>query len=274
MKTPKSVRLDIMMGLPGSGKTTYANKLYEESKSQAKLYSLDEMKKEHPKADIADVFCQALYYSTNKSRFIVDGLILTNDDLANIIEVVADRYICNVYIYHWNEDRETCLKNDGGRREDNSSAVILHAKYDTVDVDYIKEKLSEYNVVIQEVVEKKVKLKPDWELYFRKVGVRDGVICSQEWCTGGAYGNCWDNSMSSINPDEPCDFDELDNLLMEICPNVTFLQYKKIKKNCVSIAERYERQYYGGGIHYSHWECDLSKLYASLKELNIIVEGR
>ena len=67
-------------------------------------------------------------------------------------------------------------------------------------------------------------------------------------------------------------FEELDNLLEEIAPNVTFLHYKKIRSQCVKTEESYERDYYGGGCSYLNWVCDLEKLYDLLEQQGYIEE--
>ena len=100
----------------------------------------------------------------------------------------------------------------------------------------------------------------------------DKKLRSSRWCTGGAYGSCWSNSLSPVSADEPLEFEELDNLLEEIAPNVTFLHYKKIRSQCVKTEESYERDYYGGGCSYLNWVCDLEKLYDLLEQQGYIEE--
>jgi hypothetical protein len=100
----------------------------------------------------------------------------------------------------------------------------------------------------------------------------DKKLRSERWCTGGAYGNCWNDHLSPVSGDDPLEFDELDDLLEKIAPNVTFLHYKKIRNRCVSTEDSYESDYYGGGCNYMNWVCDLEELYSILEELGYIQE--
>ena len=166
------------------------------------------------------------------------------------------------------------MKNDGGRRDLSSSATILNAKYEKINMDYLNSELCDEGVVSIEVIPKQVVLKQGWERYFRhSITVdEDGKMRSNKWCTGGAYGNCWNDSMSPVSAENPVDFTALDKLLEEICPNITFLHYKKITKECVETESSYEADYYGGGCHYANWVCDLRTLYSVLENLGYINE--
>ena len=276
----QKICLHIMMGLPGSGKTTFANELQKNIGNNKFLYvDMDSLRSSYWYGKDQDIYELLRRSVANIKRehtdIIVDGLILTNEDVVNVVETVSvfakETF---VKIYRWDENRELCLKNDGGRRDLSSSGTILNAKYETIDMDYLHSELCDEGVTSIEVIPKKIVLKQGWERYFRHSTTvdKDGKIRSNKWCTGGAYGNCWNDSMSPVSAEDPVDFIALDNLLEEICPNITFLHYKRITKKCVETEHSYEADYYGGGCNYNNWACDLKKLYEVLEELGYITE--
>ena len=279
------IELHILMGLPGSGKTTFAeelkNKLMKKGNSRSvAVLSIDELRspmRYGKKATLREILsgelCRYVYKDTK--NVIIDGPVFTNEDIFQMIKATAPSFHkVTVTVYRWNEDRDTCLKNDGGRREIPSANTILHAPYEEVNVEELNEKIKDYDAQIVKVVNKTVYLKEGWDRYFRhKIYVSDDKkLRSSRWCTGGSYGSCWSDHLSPVSGDDPLEFEELDNLLEEIAPNVTFLHYKKIRSQCVKTEESYERDYYGGGCSYLNWVCDLEKLYDLLEQQGYIVE--
>jgi hypothetical protein len=94
-----------------------------------------------------------------------------------------------------------------------------------------------------------------------------------EWCSGGiSGGNCWgdDNHYAVEGESEP-EFTDLDNILNEICPNITYLQYKKLISKVIKEEDSYTQiEYYGNSTIYSYKTILLKDLYDALKELNIL----
>ena len=272
----KDIKLDILSGLPGSGKTTFAKELGKQSKNTCVIH-LDDVKDSlfYVKNKTIETLVQKGLCQRTKetNRIVLDGLFLTNQDLLKAISAVANCYnSVEVTIHRWDEDRDACVKNDGGRREVSSVTTILNATYETPDVEMLNKELAEQNTKIIDIVNHKVQLKPDWILHFRAHTWcdEDGKMRSQKWCTGGAYGNCWDSHLSPVSPDDPLTFTQLDELLEKVAPSITFLHYKKIEKECVSTEESYDRDYYGGGTTHLNWVCDLPKLYKMLNEFGYI----
>lgn len=277
------IELHILMGLPGSGKTTFAEgmkkrlSLKGNSRTCAVLH-MDELRsvmRYGKNASLREIISSEVYHRVRKEtkHLILDGPVFTNDDIFQVIKATAPSFHkVTVTIYRWNEDRETCLKNDGGRRELPSANTILHAPYEKVDVDGLNEQIKDFDAQIVKVINNKVVLKDGWDRYFRHIVhvSDDKKLRSEKWCTGGSYGSCWDDHLSPVSPDEPLEFDELDDLLEKIAPSVTFLHYKKIRSQCVETEESYERDYYGGGCNYMNWVCDLEKLYELLEKQGYI----
>lgn len=281
-----AIELHILMGLPGSGKSTFAEELREKLRTKCKrehsaiILSVDELKNKSPYGatlgeNIRRELSWRMYNETK--HIIVDGPIFTNEDLYQMIKETSACFRkekVDVTVYHWNKDRETCLKNDGGRRELLSATTILYAPYEEVDIDWLRKQLEKSNLREIKVIKKKVVLKEGWERYFRHMTSvsHDKKLRSKQWCAGGSCGNCWDNHLRTVDAEAPVDFDELDELLEKVAPNTTFLHYKKIRKQCVNTEEYYERDYYGGGVTYVNWVCDLEKLYKLLEAQGYISE--
>lgn len=280
MSKMTKIELDILMGLPASGKTTYAEK---NTKSPLDyLIDIDGIRddiwmrgKNLSIEAIIDIGMQRISYSARKriQRIVVDGLFLTNEHIRQVVEGVAKYYDeVSVVVHRWNEDRDTCLKNDGGRRENPSTNTILNAVYEDVDVEWLNSEIEEYQATIVNIVHHKVKLKEDWYCYLRtylSFG-KDGMLRSPTWITGGVYGNCYDNSMGAVSAEEPLEFDAFDNLLEKICPTITFLHYKRLRQYCVSIEDTREDDYYSGYTLKNNWVCDLQKMYEKLSELGYV----
>jgi hypothetical protein len=99
-------------------------------------------------------------------------------------------------------------------------------------------------------------------------------VLHHEWVTGGVSGgSCWDQGESRHYPrdgqPEP-DFTELDNVLESLCPNLSFLQYKKLASAIIKVESRTEDEYYGNSTTYSVKLVRLGDLYDKLKELKLI----
>lgn len=266
----KNINVEIMMGLPGSGKTHYTK---EHENRHAGIYAvvLDELSdirvygKRHSMEELVQLGADKYYRYAQ--TILLDGPFFTNEHLRVALHAVAQEYgVVTVTIHHWLEDRETCLKNDGGRREVPSSITIQTATYERPNANWLNEQLAGNDVHVIKVVEHTVKLKPDWLRFWRPIKWHeDGMMYSMSWCTGGCWNDCWGGS-SPVSPEDPYDFKELDELLEKIAPNLTFLQYKRIQRECVSIHSSSERDYYGGVVHRAQWKCNLEKLYEILHE--------
>lgn len=96
-----------------------------------------------------------------------------------------------------------------------------------------------------------------------------------EWRTGGqSGGSCWDEG--DTDPHYPLDgekepeFTDLDKILTELCPKISFLQYKTLSTDMIKYDERTENEYYGNYTNYGIKTVRLGDLYDKLVALKLI----
>lgn len=92
-----------------------------------------------------------------------------------------------------------------------------------------------------------------------------------EWRTGGmGGGNCWGGEPSySVDSDPVPELDLIDEFLEEICPNMSFFQYKKVMRDLVDHDSRIEYEYYGNSTNYGIKRIHYRALFDRLKEVGV-----
>lgn len=95
---------------------------------------------------------------------------------------------------------------------------------------------------------------------------------SVEWRTGGmSGGNCWGDQPSySVDADEVPEMTMLDEFLEEICPEITFLEYKRVMRELIESDSRTEYEYYGNHTNYGIRRVNFRKLYDRLVEVGVL----
>lgn len=254
-------KIVILYGLPGSGKTYFANQL-----SDALVVDLDKIylskKDEENKSNTLN---KQLKYSLRRSQTIVlDGLLTTQSDLQKIINEVVkiEGYEYKFAVVCWEENRETCLHNDRGRRKLNSEITIKNLPYEKINPLLFPE----CKITIKEIVKK-----PQYDIWVEENQLNKDYLYSDSWLIEGISGNCWNKEKNYRTPDPvPENFENFDRLIESICPNISFLKYKRIYKECVTVEETYSQQYYGGSSTYGRYKCDLKKLYKVLENEGLV----
>ena len=268
-------KIHILMGLPGSGKTFFA-------KSFGDKVSYFDLDSNH--GHITTDYILRILECYNEEVIVLDGLILTSEDLKFLLDTILGwgerrKKFLEFEIHYWKEDREGCLRNDELRvkdyfsRDKNSGITIRNAKFDSPEV--ITNTLQSYPNLSFNIQEHKVYSPSSLDLVIHKYSPRhvNGkyVLTSKTWCNGGSWGD-WRGNHGTVASEDPKEFTELDDLLTELCPEITFLQYKKICRECVTLETYEESDYYGGSTSNSYHMCRIEDLIKSLKEMNLIDE--
>lgn len=303
------LNVEILVGLPGSGKSFYAKKrldnyaAYHQDKffgakviKQRQVYGLnldfDKYKDNYPGLKKVINFegrFNEIFVFHPESLVVCDGLFLTNNAQENLVKEWVDLFNkeggkdndnkLNIKFVYFKENREGCLSNDSYReKERRADITIKHSPLEKPDITVLKENFNQENINF-EVEEKEVYVMNKYEGLFKplrneywskKLG--KDIMTSERWSTGGTWGDCWGNE-GTIGPDKaPDSFKEFDGLLEKYCPEVTFLKYKNIYSKCVTVEEDREHDYYGGTEYFNLYCCDLEKLYEMLTELGYIKE--
>jgi hypothetical protein len=261
--------LHITVGLPASGKSTWAETKMEEWKSLDLPRVLRCVDRQDINRAIVDMSC-----SFNRDYYaILDGLFLTNDDVLGILEIFKqyNSEIEKVTINYWKEDKENCLRNDKIRgRKLTSKATIMKAQFDTMDLNYLIENSPYKNI---EVVEREVyqvtefdEFSQDLLGYFNTEGSK---VKLESWSLGGSHGSCWNDSMATSSPDEQPEPDRFDEIVEKLFgEDISMKKYKEIKSECLSIETEYETEYYGGYSETAYYVLDMDRLYEIYKEEN------
>lgn len=301
-----------MMGLPGSGKTTYVedhtmlkpnhriisldNEYYGKSDpiNYAAQYAVDYVKvtSTDPRCSVDDIWIDGLILSYEDISKLVDKIIyelsrahtdswlVFNDELISVT-INVHQYECN---------RENCLHNDinrynNGERELPSKISIELTPYTVLDESQIESlrnkclesseneemhlKYVKFNLEYELLPVKKC---GTWELYYKSKGtLNPNVLESNSWSRGGSWCD-YRGCHGTIEADEQPEFTELDNILLETCPNLPILIYKKIYKDYVTINEYSSQDYYGGTEYRANYVADMKAIYDYLREKNLIDE--
>lgn len=297
-----TVLVEILVGLPGSGKTYYAKEqgvhpdicFADRSKEKAMYINTDidtyyyyHNNKPRTIGQIIhnyDFGHRIICHNYNWDHWIIDGLFLINDVQYKVVEALNHEIIKHIddiklkirFVY-FEEDREACLYNDQARnREKLANITIEHAVYEKPNIEVLQKAFPEFEF---EMVEKDVHKMNVFESKFLTKGSYDNEqeseqeLRSDTWCLGGTWGNCWGDSGHVGADKQPTDFKEFDDLLMEVCPNITFLQYKKLYNSLVSIETKRENDYYGGSTENAYYKCNLKDLYNMMSEMGLINEN-
>jgi GTPase SAR1 family protein len=237
-------------------------------------------------------------FDSNKSIVYVDMLCLTNKSLADLIYALIKRYmrtsetrIFDFTILDFDGDRELCVKNDMIRSfadPSRSAKVTIETEtFEEVDVELITSLVAEQVATgINTTCDFNVKAKkvPVWnsdeassyertKAYVYSAAnilgsVDDNILRGESWTIGGeewSYtGEKW-----AVGGKEPEEFEIFDKLIGAICPNISFLNYKKIRKECCDIEEYHENDYYSSYTK-NRWICDLDKLTSIIDEMGLI----
>jgi hypothetical protein len=177
----------------------------------------------------------------------VDALITTN--------AVADEYMTNISrqlsaavvfsIAWWKEDRRACFHNDIGRRERSSSVSIKSLRMEVPS----PELASKHRATLEEHT---VVFKP---------------IESASWCLGGSSSDCYGNDFV-IDAEQQPEFVELDKFLELAAPTLSYLQYRRLYRECVQVVEFTERDYYGSSEN-AKYVCDTDKALKLIVEIGL-----
>lgn len=136
----KKFEFHILMGLPGSGKT-YWSQYFKYKINFDECLKL----KQNPDYLFIETMCGWDFSSEKTYKICIDGLLLTENSLRSTIELiekylqfhVQGKYDIEYVIHKWNDDRETCKKNDILRclfsdRKYLSSVTIDKMKFDDI----------------------------------------------------------------------------------------------------------------------------------------------
>lgn len=301
----------ILMGLPGSGKTYWAEHNYPTSNfcnySGRMIISLDNYKdKENWISSALDEEFKNYMdcCHVEKVDACIDGPLTTYKHLEKVIDEIliymkdnckwkqygAGDYELSFIIHQWDENRQACFHNDMYRnRSIKSGASIAFFDYVNIDENFIKclkKHLENFQIQhnitlniklikkVEHMVEKSTlyeqKFEPACDNKWGHGNDPKGMyLYSEDWSLGGEWGNCWGDH-GPVHGEPAKEFIEFDDFLEDIVPNITFLQYKKIKNHCVEQIDWHESDYYSSGTDSACWRCDMRKLYDMLKEMNLI----
>lgn len=291
----ETVLVEILVGLPGSGKTYYAKEqgvhpdvcFADRSKEKAMYICTDKDAYYGRKPRTIEqiiynhefgrwIMCR----NRNWDHWIIDGLFLTNDVQHKVVDALyneINKYIDDIKLkirfVYFKEDREACLYNDRARnREKLANITIEHADYEKPDIDTLQRDFPKFEF---KLVEKEVHKMNIFESKFltRASYYDENELRSDTWCLGGTWGNCWGDGGQVSADEQPTEFKEFDELLLDVCPNITFLQYKALYGATVTIETEEEHDYYGGSTENAYYKCNLKELYDKMVQMGLISEN-
>jgi hypothetical protein len=275
---PKNIT--ILYGLPGSGKTFYTKRLNDPW--YYTIVHMDDYIVDGKYKSITEVLSPLK--GSIKKHLVIDSLITTQKKLEEIIKETHDFFENSggarhdLKIVYWNENRDACRENIKRRADGrNVSVTIDNIPFEEVDKDRIRKFVYDMDKNVKvSFKHRNVFTNGNWDLYFQPLidnswGEEDKYYYSESWSCGGTWGNCWGDK-GDIQPDKQPEFTTLDKLLEYVCPNISYIQYKNIFKECVGIDEYKESDYYGGTEHKSRYKFDVKKCYEMLRERNLIEE--
>lgn len=285
MATKSIKELHITVGMPGSGKTTFVNdKSNFPGAERVQVNDFDKvfkkLKKENPDKPIDIEKVREMVFQYNTPNVIaIDGLFLTQKDVEWALSVYLDsdyflKYfnIKKVVVDYWKFDKEACLWNDKGRRSQNSVATIKSAKMEKPDIEQIEKRFG----VPTKMVEHEIVRKSIYKVFADCLGIPleedNKYFYSDTWRTGGEYSSWNSDSTTRMDSEAPCEFELFDEVMERICPNITFLQYKKLYRSCVELGTRHQSDYYSWWDE-DFYKCNIEKLYDMLFEMGYIEEG-
>lgn len=270
---PLRITIELLWGLPGSGKSEYANQKIKQGKEYRVIDGDVARKKNNREYVIKHILSRIKKHVGGTRHFILDGLFYDDEFVDSIFTRIKEENFSSIGIDFsfeitvWNEDRENCITNDFRRanlerRGQTAFATIKHSLFNPPS----KWLLDKYGAKVnQQTV---YQLKP-YQKYFAKFEVYGDVLKGEEWCGGGTSGNCYNSHKRTISAETPRDFDELDDLLEKMCGDIGFLKYKKLRA-LATTEEKGESDYYGGYVTNIHWEINLKDLYDKAVELGLI----
>lgn len=274
-KGAKQKKVTILWGLPGSGKTFYCNEhvncegSYHRGGDRIDRLDVDAIGRHYKgKELLRHIAIDTIMKLQHREHLILDGLVTTNAFAKDIIDAIkkinADEnvnFVLHFEIVWWGEDRDACIWNDRARRDVDSTATIKGMTFEKPDESALGVKNIERKRIVRKPVHKVWAVKND-------LGDTDKLE-SSSWSLGGTW-NGYDGAHGTVSPDTPpASFDEFDKLLEKICPQITFLQYKRVYKDSVTVEEYSTSDYYGGTTHHAKFVCDLKKLYEALTAIGI-----
>lgn len=267
-------KLHILVGLPGSGKSFWAEEFKKNNRS-AFIVDFDRIEKYHKK-DHEQIY-QTLKEWYPAYETIIDGLFLTEKDVIAImndyLSIFSGKYdFQEITIHYWEPNVQACLINDMFRRRVSASATIKNFKLQKPSLITLMEECAVHGIPINLVSHQTVSksIGRIWAECNGAYPETNGDLHSSSWtlwCTHRSL----DGSNYAGSAEEPENFDELDKLLEEACPNITFLQYKRIITPLIEQLSRDIVDYYTSGEE-GYWSINCDKLYNALLENGIIKE--
>ncbi|MBQ3944146.1 MAG: AAA family ATPase [Alphaproteobacteria bacterium] len=237
-------------------------------------------------------------FDSKKATVYVDMLCLTNKDLADLIYCLIKRYVHIVderkfdfTILDFEGDRELCAKNDMIRSFTNPSrsakATIETETLEDVDTELIGSMVGDQlatDINASCFFNIKTKKVPIWNSneassYERvkafvysaasNFGTVDkNILRGESWTVSGREWS-YTGAEWSVGGQEPEDFNTFDNMMAALCPNISFLNYKKVRKECCEIEEYHDNDYYHSYTK-NRWICNLDKLVSIFDEMELL----
>lgn len=277
----KKVKIALVWGLPGSGKSTWAKKLIHEWS----IVDMDHIMRrgEHERRNakllrgaelIHEVTFAALRQVSvfGRNKIIIDGLIINNAfakellaSLSAMLEAHLPKIKIEYSIHWWALDRPTCIYNDNNRRKISSRMTIKNAPFEEPSEDLLKA------FEIKECVRHTVKRKSEFEAWMHLLGFSSAdqtVFSSNRWATGGEVHNCHGDIMR-VRPEDSLGKDQFLEF-NQVVMNVPEEYHQVIWDASVTTESFTDSDYYGGFQYYEYYEICLKKCYDKFLELGFV----